>query len=419
MSAPAGGGVDERFGDSKSPSLPPVFPFVLGVLLAVVAVHILGEQFFAFDELWEVIASDALIVVTCGGIGWIARSSMEGTTRGRAFERWEATFGTRGAASVCLLLSMSVLYVAIRFDREWLGLAGMCAVVAGYAAATARDHTMLEPGEVILSGEQPENIEDYIRCEFEVGVPSRTSAATEVKRAGVWISKQKLKDARNRNRGTEWQGGSPMFDRYVEESWEVHELADRLVEIARGSNLDRLGEVKLALSLVEKIPYSFDIDSTGKEDYWRYPIETLADGTGDCEDFAILAVALLSAMGHRTCFFDIPGTLIEAGHAAMGVAELPEDVGESFEAADKAHFAYVETTSEGFRIGELPAGITRDKITIGKIVAPLKSRMKANDLQVVGLDEWRMDERILLVGSVLIAAVGAALGLALRFTSLG
>jgi len=44
--------------------------------------------------------------------------------------------------------------------------------------------------------------------------------------------------------------------------------------------------MELAISFVKSLPYSYDIDTTGLEGYKRYPIETLADSTGDCEDTA-------------------------------------------------------------------------------------------------------------------------------------
>ena len=47
-------------------------------------------------------------------------------------------------------------------------------------------------------------------------------------------------------------------------------------------------EVNFALAFVQSIPYSTDSNSTGYQDYPRFPIETLVDNTGDCKSHSIL-----------------------------------------------------------------------------------------------------------------------------------
>jgi hypothetical protein len=45
------------------------------------------------------------------------------------------------------------------------------------------------------------------------------------------------------------------------------------------------------------IEYSYDTNAHGQSDFWQLPQETLALGTGDCEDFSILLCSLLRANG--------------------------------------------------------------------------------------------------------------------------
>lgn len=47
----------------------------------------------------------------------------------------------------------------------------------------------------------------------------------------------------------------------------------------------------------QAISYQTDSQLWGKEDYWATPIETLAQGAGDCEDFAIAKYFSLLALG--------------------------------------------------------------------------------------------------------------------------
>lgn len=46
-----------------------------------------------------------------------------------------------------------------------------------------------------------------------------------------------------------------------------------------------------------RIAYAEDIDATGQVDQWASPIETLAGGSGDCEDYAIAKYFSLIASG--------------------------------------------------------------------------------------------------------------------------
>lgn len=47
----------------------------------------------------------------------------------------------------------------------------------------------------------------------------------------------------------------------------------------------------------KNVDYAFDSDVHGAVEYWQFPNETLALGTGDCEDFSILLCSLLRANG--------------------------------------------------------------------------------------------------------------------------
>ncbi len=106
--------------------------------------------------------------------------------------------------------------------------------------------------------------------------------------------------------------------------------------------------VELAVLFVQTIPYTKDIDSTGLQEYPRYPIETLVEGTGDCEDHAILLAELLRSMNYDAILLEYRDE-----HMAVGVADPGNTYGYHYIFNGKSYY-YVETTATGWEIGEAP-----------------------------------------------------------------
>lgn len=102
-------------------------------------------------------------------------------------------------------------------------------------------------------------------------------------------------------------------------------------------------------TFVQSLPYTSDSVTTGHDEYVRYPLETLIDDGGDCEDTAILLAALLKELGYDVVLLSPPG------HMAVGVA-VSAGVVHSYTTIEVhgVHYAYVETTGDGWRIGEVP-----------------------------------------------------------------
>lgn len=121
----------------------------------------------------------------------------------------------------------------------------------------------------------------------------------------------------------------------------VRTLARTLAEKAPADPKERLEFV--AAFVQEAIPY---VSESGE--YPKYPIETLVEG-GDCEDKSILLAAILRAMGYRTALLVFVGN---PGHMAIGV-ECPNCWG-SYYLKDGIRYFYLETTSPGWLIGEVP-----------------------------------------------------------------
>ena len=79
----------------------------------------------------------------------------------------------------------------------------------------------------------------------------------------------------------------------------VIELANELESMAEmyGYTSD-LEEAEFILAFVRGIPYQFDIDGMGVDEYPKYPIEMLWEGAGDCEDAAALYISLMEALDY-------------------------------------------------------------------------------------------------------------------------
>jgi hypothetical protein len=126
----------------------------------------------------------------------------------------------------------------------------------------------------------------------------------------------------------------------------VTEAASQLDGLAVSLGLTPLEEANFLLSFVQSIDYSFDNVSAGANEYWRFPLETLYDQTGDCEDTSILYASIMEATGYDAILLLLPG------HMAVGLSCPGADGGHyHFESVD---YFYCETTGSGWVVGEVP-----------------------------------------------------------------
>lgn len=139
-------------------------------------------------------------------------------------------------------------------------------------------------------------------------------------------------------------------------------LVNRLEEFARESGITGDGVAKFVVAFVQSFPYVNDSVSTPYDDYTRYPIETLIEREGDCEDTALLTAVLLKELGYGSAFLIMP----EEGHAAVGVLGGGGMYGSYFEVDGRKYF-YLETTATGWEIGDIPEELSHARA----IVVPL------------------------------------------------
>jgi len=87
----------------------------------------------------------------------------------------------------------------------------------------------------------------------------------------------------------------------------ISSLAARLKETAVWEKYSPKQTVEFVIAFVQNIKYVSDIISTGIEEYPRYPLETLVDQEGDCEDTSILLASILKEMGYEVVLISFPG----------------------------------------------------------------------------------------------------------------
>lgn len=124
-------------------------------------------------------------------------------------------------------------------------------------------------------------------------------------------------------------------------------LALKFKEAAKKENYSDLDMVKNIIFFVQNLNYVDDKVGTGYDEYPKFPLETLADEGGDCEDSAILLASLLRELGYGTVLIQFPD------HMAVGVKGESSIKGSYYE-VNGIRYYYVETTSPGWSIGEVP-----------------------------------------------------------------
>jgi archaellum component FlaF (FlaF/FlaG flagellin family) len=133
-----------------------------------------------------------------------------------------------------------------------------------------------------------------------------------------------------------------VFDRYDDRFLEF--LADRLLS---DKNLKTdVEKINFIASFVQALDYEKDDPYNESYEYPRYPLETLRDRRGDCEDKAILTAALIVSLGYNVSLIRLPT------HMAVGV-HLNETLPLYSYYIDRYYF--LETTTLFMPLGKIPS----------------------------------------------------------------
>lgn len=146
--------------------------------------------------------------------------------------------------------------------------------------------------------------------------------------------------------------------RYVRDEFthSVQQVATHFRRQSEEKGFSVLQEVANIVCFTRSISYASDEDTRGVVEYANYPIETLSDKAGDCEDHAILAACLLFYLGHDVGLFFLK--FAECSHAALGYNTRELAGPFSTKASNGNKYYYVETvpTSELEQIGGISIG---------------------------------------------------------------
>lgn len=132
-----------------------------------------------------------------------------------------------------------------------------------------------------------------------------------------------------------------VFDPYDDE------YIDTILEIIMaGYTGTYVQKINYIASFVQTIEYKSDSDNNSEYEYPRFPVETLFDGRGDCEDKAILTASLLYSLGYDVALLRLPN------HMAVGVRLGEEDI-PNFDYYVEDYY-FLETTTKGKTCGFIP-----------------------------------------------------------------
>lgn len=141
-----------------------------------------------------------------------------------------------------------------------------------------------------------------------------------------------------------------------DESGIIEYVAEKLEGAMNEKGFDKDEKVGFLIAFVQSLPYYPDDVSTGHDEWPKFPIETLADGGGDCEDTSILVAAVLNEWNYGVVLLGLPD------HMAIGI--WCGNCYGSYITYKERNYFYLETTGEGWGIGDIPPEYKDASVTI-------------------------------------------------------
>jgi hypothetical protein len=257
------------------------------------------------------------------------------------------------------------------YRRSFLMRSGAAVAGLGFAGCTEQPNSQNEDPDVATSTEEPPDFSEIapedsgLDLEYLHGItgqtyPSDVDADGFYRRRYEWDAMEyewwieldiakRLEDYYDKRFGR-----SSNYDMYVSDAYSdpyIKDLADGLKQMGDNNNFSEREIVDLSVAFVQALKYTKDLVTTGYNQYTFYPAETLIENGGDCEDSTILLAAILREMGYDCVLILLPDA--DPAHMALGVKGDQSIPGTYYE-FDGNRYYYVETTGEGWRIGQMP-----------------------------------------------------------------
>lgn len=215
-----------------------------------------------------------------------------------------------------------------------------------------RDHPDTLPDDVSTG--------DFERTDIEGSFTLQWSGTTDGRswNIGFVVHKYAYSRMRNEPRGRD-------YDEYVavaQNTGFAEELAGYVnTELEASGFTDEYYKSAAVIDWVQSFPYVTDDVYEGYDEYPKFPVETLVDVGGDCEDTAILLASLFQSQP-----FNYDMVLIgPPGHMAAGI--YSEDRQGRYYTYEGRDYYYIETTGSGWGIGDMPDEYVNESATIYQV----------------------------------------------------
>ncbi len=170
------------------------------------------------------------------------------------------------------------------------------------------------------------------------------------------------------------------------------QLASGLKESAEEQGYTYYQTVDFILAFVQSLPYTQDSVTTEADEYPRYPLETLYEDGGDCEDTSILFASILREMKYDNCLTLLPG------HAMVSVYGDSDYPGSYFTKNGKKYYC-CETTSSGYKMGTMPTSHAGESATLYNVgvtnpVTPPNPQPRTSVVDYHSIDTYEGFDRV-------------------------